>query len=67
MTRSWVLGLDYRDHKGILSLEIASDLQQDTMYVFLPCLTAIHRASATDASGITPSTGSMRHLAEQVT
>lgn len=67
MSHSWVLGLHHRDHEGILPLEIASDLQQDTMYVFLPCLPLTHQALAIDARGITASTGHLLYLVEQVT
>lgn len=53
MSHSWVLGFHRRDHKGILPLEIASDLQQEKLYVFLPCLTLTYQVLAIDASRIT--------------
>lgn len=36
MSHSWVLGFHHRGHKGILPLEIASDLQQDKLHVSCP-------------------------------
>lgn len=59
MSHSWVLGFHRRDHKGILPLEIASDLQQEKLYVFLPCLTLTYQVLAIDASRITSSTGQL--------
>lgn len=49
MSHSWVLGFHRRGHKGILPLEIASDLQQDKLYVFLPCLPLTHQVLAIEA------------------
>lgn len=66
MLHSWMLGLHHRDHKGIL-LEIASDLQQDMIYVFLPCLAVTRQMLVTDASRIFASTGQLLYLLEQVT
>jgi len=68
MSHCWVLGLHHRDFKGILlPLEIASDLQRDTMCVLLTCLPLTHQTLATDASGITASTGQLLYLVGQVT
>lgn len=66
MSHSWVLGLHHRNHKGIL-LEIASHLQQDMVYIFLPCLPVTHQTLVTGASSTFASTGQLLYLVEQVT
>lgn len=67
MSHSWVLGFHHRGQKGILPLEIASDLQQDKLYVFLPCLPLTHQVLHIVANRITSPTGQPLYIMEQVT
>lgn len=67
MSHSWVLGFHHRGHKRILALEIASDLQQDKLYVFLPCLPLRHQVLHIVANRITSPTGQLLYILEQVT